>query len=145
MLFYVEKARQQMKIKRIIEIDEEEYKAVSELSEREKVNELSYYEKIIAQSTPYNPSGDLISREALKKAIEPYRYATDGVFGGISLIIDNAPTVGSERPKGEWGKWIVAEIQCPNCFKYFEVDYYSAEQLNKCPSCGADMRKVGAE
>lgn len=38
-------------------------------------------------------NNDLISREALKKAIEPYRYATDGVFEGISLIIDNAPTV----------------------------------------------------
>ncbi len=46
-----------------------------------------------------------------------------------------------ERPQGEWGKWIIAEIQCPNCFEYFETDCYSTEELNKCPNCGADMRK----
>lgn len=37
-------------------------------------------------------SGDLISREALKKAIEPYRYAICG-FEGILALIDNAPSV----------------------------------------------------
>lgn len=46
-----------------------------------------------------------------------------------------------ERPQGEWGKWIIAEIQCPNCFEYFEADYYSTEELYKCPCCGANMRK----
>ena len=50
-----------------------------------------------------------------------------------------------ERPQGKWGKWIIAEIQCPNCFEYFETDCYSTEELNECPSCGADMRKGGAE
>lgn len=50
-----------------------------------------------------------------------------------------------ERPQGKWGKWIIAEIQCPNCFEYFETDCYSMEELNECPSCGADMQKGGAK
>lgn len=45
-----------------------------------------------------------------------------------------------ELPQVNWGKWIIAEIQCPNCFEYFETDCYSTEELNKCPHCGADMR-----
>lgn len=59
----------------------------------------------------------------------------DGVEQGIKL---------SERPQGKWGKWIVAEIQCPNCFEYIETDCYSTGELTKCPNCGADM-KGGAE
>ena len=35
----------------VIKIPENEYKALSEMSEKEKVNELSYYEKIIANGT----------------------------------------------------------------------------------------------
>lgn len=82
-----------MKVKRIIEIEEQEYKALSELSEREKVNELSYYEKIIAQSKPYDDSGDLISRSALK-----YKNLAE-VNGRLTYVltaeeIDNAPTIG---------------------------------------------------
>lgn len=127
--------------------------------------------EIIRNGTPYNPTGDLISREALKGVIETYRPAL--IYDNITDMknrmvdyfldeIDNAPSVTprdnydlgyvqgledgrNERPQGKWGKWIVAEIQCPTCFKYYEVDYYSAEELNKCPSCGADMRKGGAE
>lgn len=45
-----------------------------------------------------------------------------------------------ERQQGEWGKWIIAEIQCPNCFEYFETDCYSTGELNKCPNCGADLK-----
>ena len=89
-----------------------------------------------------------------------------GVEQGLKLakvIIDNAPTVdmntevsvaylkgrrqgqSDERPQGEWGKWIITEIQCPTCFGYFETDCYTKEELKKCPKCGADMRKGGAE
>lgn len=53
-------------------------------------------------------------------------------------------TINEERPQGRWGKWIIAEIQCPNCFEYFETDCYSMEELNQCPSCGAEL-KGGAE
>ena len=110
-------------------------------------------------------NNDLISREALKDIT----YINKGNFNtveGIREWIDNAPTVPQitvftetadekaiadlkaelqnvieTRPKGEWGKWIISEIQCPNCFRYFETDYYSTEELKKCPNCEADMRK----
>lgn len=46
-------------MKLIIDIPDEEYKTFSELSEKEKVNELSYYERIIANGIPYEerPTG----------------------------------------------------------------------------------------
>ena len=48
-----------------------------------------------------------------------------------------------ERPKGEWGKWVISELRCPICLEYFDPDCYSKEELNECPSCGAEMRKGG--
>ena len=51
-----------MKLK--IEIDEAEYKTLSKLSETEKVNELSYYERAIANGVPtkdwVRPAGEWI-------------------------------------------------------------------------------------
>lgn len=41
-------------MKLIIDIDEAEYTTLSMLSEREKVNELSYYERAIANGIPYS-------------------------------------------------------------------------------------------
>lgn len=40
-------------MKLIIDIPDEEYKTLSELSEKEKVNELSGYERVIANGIPY--------------------------------------------------------------------------------------------
>lgn len=40
-------------MKLIVDVPDEEYKTLSELSEKEKVNELSGYEKIIANGIPY--------------------------------------------------------------------------------------------
>lgn len=115
------------------------------------------------------PQGDLISREALKKEFEKLGYTYR-----VTNIIDNAPTVEPKtklvanvtfdkeqmeelvekakadileqikRPHGKWGKWRISEVQCPNCFKFFETYCYSAEELNKCPNCGSEM-KGGAE
>ena len=39
-------------IELVIKIPEEDYSTFSELSEKKKVNELSYYERIIANGTP---------------------------------------------------------------------------------------------
>ena len=102
------------KIKLLVEIDEEEYKALSELSEREKVNELSYYEKIIAHSKPCDDSGDCISRSKLQEDFKKelnFGSATAYIRKLNSLektdlvklmlsLIDNAPTVEA-RPQGE--------------------------------------------
>lgn len=51
-----------------------------------------------------------------------------------------------ERPQGDrWGKWVISEIQCPNCLEYFSTDCYSTEELNKCPNCGARMEVQDAK
>lgn len=55
----------------------------------------------------------------------------------------NALRGEKERPQDKWGKWIISEIQCPNCFEHFPTDCYSTEELNKCPLCGEILR--GAE
>ena len=106
-------------MKLIIDIPDEEYKTLSKTSEKEKVNELSYYERVIANGTPYEPKGDLISREALKKYA---RIVNDKDLGRLHVVdvsdIDNAPIVEipcnqiiweqgyecgkNERPQGEW-------------------------------------------
>lgn len=47
----------------IVDIPDEEYKTLSNMSEKEKVNELSYYERIIANGIPLPKGhGDLIDR-----------------------------------------------------------------------------------
>lgn len=52
----------------VIKIPEEDYLALSELSEKEKVNELSYYERIIANGTSLPKGhGKLIDINALDK------------------------------------------------------------------------------
>lgn len=123
--------------------------------------------EIVANGTPYNPSGDAISREALKEQIN----ATDFDFGDyydnteeirkrVCEVIDNAPTVeaytpeqvkdlvdlnkklSEERPRGEW---INREAISNTIFPFWER--YECNQCHKfngysnfCPNCGADMR-----
>ena len=43
-------------MKLIIDIPVEEFEALSKMSEKEKVNELSYYERVIASGEPYDTS-----------------------------------------------------------------------------------------
>lgn len=49
----------------------------------------------------------------------------------------------NKRQQDKWGKWEINEIRCPICLEYFNTDCYSMEELNTCPSCGADMMKGG--
>lgn len=44
------------------------------------------------------------------------------------------------RPQGDWGKWVISEVRCPNCLEHFDTDCYSLSGLDICPNCGADMR-----
>lgn len=63
-------------------------------------------------------------------------------YGNCEFFKSKAKPIG-ERSRGEWGKWVISEIRCPNCLEYFQTDCYSTEELKKCPNCGTDMR--GAE
>ena len=113
---------------------------------------------------------DLISREALRNEVDTWGCNDYDKYDFLEAI-DNAPTVeptikpicevkfdkeqlheivdkakaevlaSIERQQDRWGKWSLSEIQCPNCLEYFQTDCYSKEELNKCPICGADMRK----
>ena len=84
-------------------------------------------------------SSDLISREALKKALKEYKYC--GFYDKVIEIIDNAPTV-EERPQGEWicitkstfPQYQPDEYKCSECSGPSSIEYYF------CPHCGADMR-----
>lgn len=129
----------------------------------------------IAQGILYEerPRGDLISREALKKYARVVFDKDLGRLIVVDVSdIDNAPSIDAipneegyemygkgyckghlqgyekgknERPQGKWGKWVISEIRCPECLEYYDPDCYSKEELNKCPNCGADMRKGGEE
>ncbi len=125
----------------------------------------------IAHGTPYNPSDDCISREALEKSMrksinERYKHWDKPItVADIATLIfdeiDNAQAVFDDkaysqgykqsvcdernaRPQDKWGKWVITEVQCPECMDWFNTDCYSMEELNKCPNCGAKM-KGGAE
>ena len=45
-----------------------------------------------------------------------------------------------DRPRANWGEWIISEIRCPECLEYFDTECYSKEELNRCPNCGAELR-----
>lgn len=45
-----------------------------------------------------------------------------------------------ERSTDKWGKWVISEIQCPNCSEFFQTDCYSKEELNNCPICHTKLR-----
>ena len=83
---------------------------------------------------------DMTDSEAISNLNHIYGVVSPDIQRSLDLAIKAL----EERTQGEWGKWIVAEIQCPNCFEYFETDCYSMGELNKCPNCGADL-KGGAE
>lgn len=67
-------------------------------------------------------------------------------YGDAVVDVDDikkAPTV--ELPRVQWGEWIVSEVRCSKCLEYFDTDCYAKGELDKCPSCGADMRRKEGE
>jgi ribosomal protein L37AE/L43A len=101
-------------------------------------------------------NNDLISREALKKAIEECKYC--GFYGKLIEIINNAPTVnypfyqeayqtGYEEGKNArlQGEWIVKTI---STFPQYQPDEYICPfcktivnyKTDFCHKCGSDMR-----
>lgn len=135
-------------MKLIIDIDEERLETIRKYPLIYNSDEY----KAIAHGIPYNPTGDLISREALKKSIcidEPISIdeTWEQLYDAVVKAIDNAPTVEPERPQGEW---ITIKsplsnetiVKCDKCGDEFIGN--DVEDYNFCPICGATM-KGGAE
>lgn len=103
-----------------------------------------------------------IDADELIKAISIHFY-TSPYFKHIIDVIDNAPTVEiteeqaidklhetgwmqrhdkemTEQPTGDWGKWIISEIQCPNCLEFYDTDCFAKGELDRCPNCKTKMK-----
>jgi hypothetical protein len=59
-------------IKLVVTIPEEDYLTFSKLSEKEKTNDLSYYERVIANGTPLKRELDKIRSEIVELTKCPY-------------------------------------------------------------------------
>lgn len=90
-------------------------------------------------------------KEEIARAI---RIDCVGGWNPIIQIIDYAPTIEADRPKGEWEeidvipkaydiagvKTWASKMRCNQCgFTTFAIEGHFA-QYNFCPRCGADMR-----
>lgn len=112
-------------MKLIIEIPDEDYRFIQDLQSliiggRGNCKTIQHNViNAIKNGISYNPTGDLISREALKEAIKNvYNETRDGIVKfGIEKAykeIDNAPTVEPKRPQGD----------CENCdFRKFSETF----------------------
>lgn len=120
-------------------------------------------------------NNDLISREALKKAIAEWKYR--GFYDKLIEVIDNVPTalfpltiqivdkvtdedietlkqlMADDKPQvlnleteRPQGEWQVSDIPESTLCKCSICNFnLGAYSFNFCPQCGADMRKGGAE
>jgi len=90
---------------------------------------------------------DLVSREALKEALEVTQYNDIDDLTKTERLIDNAPTVCEryenfcgvlvhERPRGEW-IYDYRTCKCSVCNFTTVIDTY-----NFCPNCGAQMTTI---
>lgn len=157
--------------KYIIELAEEEYEAIKRIPELYRGNII----KAIANGTPYNPSGDCISREALRSALEVTQYNDIDDLTRTEKLIDNAPPFeineqtykdaydqgyadGWKERYGEpdgrpKGKWIITREEQGSCGIIYKTrkcnkcgwEFSLVIPRNFCPECGADMRKGGTE
>lgn len=121
--------------------------------------------QIKENATPYNPSGDLISREALIREIG----RTDEWYKGRSIcdILDNAQAVPLPNEQIAWeqgyeaglaqgkqdrpqGEWIITEELKGACNIVYKTrkcnkcgwEFSLVIPRNFCPNCGADMREA---
>ena len=136
------------KIKLLVEIDEDEYKIRKEMA---KDGFDSAVTQMIVNGTPYNPSGDCISREALKKEIcvnTPISVdeTWEQLYDSVVKAIDNAPRVFDCRSCKNNGN----ERYCLDCHDYCNfaryearpqgewktVGGYDGDEYYKCSNCG---------
>lgn len=147
-------------MKLIIDIPEDLYKWIKDTYDNPN-GEVAY--SAIASGTPYNPTGDLIRREALKeqftKAGKDYNHECVIEMLSALATIDNAPTVEipiarwdaycegqkvgyekgiEDRPHGEWKRRAMNEYLCSNC--RYNVSSVESLFYKFCPKCGSDMR-----
>jgi hypothetical protein len=82
-------------IELIIKISEEDYLTFSELSEKEKINDLSYYERVIANGTPLKRELDKIRAEILEEKECAYadfeRYNVEYLGQDSEDVLDSLP------------------------------------------------------
>lgn len=119
----------------IIKIPDEVYKTVLDGSYCG-----SLYEELLA-AIPYNPSGDLISRDALKDDLAKEIKTNDmGLWLKMLLVIDNAPVVEpfTQLEKKE----IAAAIKYLLGAELLEENGYTEEVKNALRSA---LKKVGGQ
>lgn len=86
---------------------------------------------------------DLISRQKISYAVESLREDYISQYK-ILMLINQMPSVESERTKGEWvydgirGRF--PACKCSICGHYENADWALLQGANYCPNCGADMR-----
>lgn len=85
--------------------------------------------------------------------IEEYDRVHVGPPGRARKLIEDAPTIETERKTGRWiifdsDKEKYDDIKCSNCKMNFTVDAYrwcdigfTVDDLKYCPNCGLKMEK----
>ena len=148
-----------MKVKRIIEIEEDtlkridEAKSVPDMYGTDIVNGLN----AIKNGTPYNPSGECEKcpfKHTEKCDVCGIGYDDYVKQYEVDLLINNAPTVHDTinlytsgevifqqtRPQGEWIDYSDdGFVECPFCGSCTTCKG-NKDELHFCFSCGADMR-----
>ena len=127
------RTQEEKPMKLIIDIPEERYKQVCE--EQWLPNRL-YYERAIANGTPFDSCEDCISRQAVLELLQMKYFGKD-----LYRAIYELPSVQPIRPKGEWvlGGYDDLYWVCDKC-GYKMHEYYHKPTEHFCPNCGADMR-----
>lgn len=151
-----------MKIKRVIEIEESDYKyicgVVKGITDRNGQTPIDW--EVIAHSTPYDDNRmiDLDKEIGLYKSKVAF-YESQNTRGEyavtvreLKFVVETLEALRSVKPKGEWisneeyikrkfngnyqGSCFKSPVNCDQCG-------YSPEDNmpNFCPNCGADMRK----
>jgi len=141
-------------MKRIIDINDELFRKVEDQINHGYLGSDVWI--AVAESVPYDDSGDLISRSALEKEIfGPGSYdAYEDLYDAVRTAINNAPAVEA-RPQGKWiaredmdyideNKVVHNHFMCNKCGLIHDFIDGHTSQYNFCPNCGADKRG-GAE
>lgn len=82
-------------MKVMVDILDDEYNTLSNMSEKEKVNELSYYERIIANGIPI--TDDCISREYVLNKLDTTELCLTDDWEVARHIVEDAPAIIEAR------------------------------------------------